>query len=74
MILLYSIQFEDLMRTYAFPLKFINLLFIYLFYYIAFYESIPKTEKISLNFTFLHNSKHDLATNTLYVYNMAKNS
>lgn len=54
------------MRTYAFLLKFINSLFIYLFYYIAFYESIPKTEKISLNFTFLSNSKHDLATNTLY--------
>lgn len=70
MILLYSIQFEDLIRTY----ELINLLFIYLFYYIAFYESIPKTEKISLNFTFLRNSKHDLATNTLYVYNMAKNS
>lgn len=70
MILLYCIQFEDLIRTY----ELINLLFIYLFYYIAFYESIPKTEKISLNFTFLSNSKHDLATNTLYVYNMAKNS
>lgn len=70
MILLHSIQFEDLIRTY----ELINLLFIYLFYYIAFYESIPKTEKISLNFTFLRNSKHDLATNTLYVYNMAKNS